>query len=217
MNTFYRQTHVPKKIEKFVESLAHTKPTQHSVNPYSYEKKENGIRRRNLAEYLAARLDSDVSVLLVSEAPGYRGTRRTGVPFSSEKIILTHPFFTSRKFFSVENADNPMAESSASIVWETMDELQFYPLIWAAFPLHPHQPGNEESNRAPTQEEMLIGQTSLQSLMEIFEITTVAAVGRAAEKALGMLNIAAIQIRHPSHGGSDLFRNGLAELVRTLR
>lgn len=167
--------------------------------------------------YLTARLEAQLPVLLVGEAPGYRGTRRTGVPFSSEKIVLTHPFFTSRKEFSIENIDNPIAESSASIVWKTMDELQFYPLIWASFPFHPHQPGNEESNRAPTKDEILVGQTFLQSLLEIFEITTVAAIGRAAKKTLGLLHIPAICIRHPSHGGANLFRNGLSEFVRTLR
>jgi uracil-DNA glycosylase len=214
---FYRQTRMSKKIETFVESLARTKPTRHSVNPYSYEKKQNDIRRRNLAAYLTARLQSSVSVLLVGEAPGYRGTRRTGVPFSSEKIILTHPFFTSRKEFSIENGENPIAESSASIVWKTMDELQFFPLIWASFPFHPHQPGNKESNRPPTKAEILTGQTFLQSLLEIFEITTVVAVGRAAEKTLGLLHIPATCIRHPSHGGASLFRSGLVELVKTVQ
>jgi len=205
---------VPKKIETFVERLARTKPTKHSVNHYSYEKKENGMRRRNLAAYLTALLESKPPVLLVGEAPGYRGTRRTGVPFSSEKIVLSHPFFTSRKAFSIEHTSNPMAESSASIVWKTMDELRFYPLIWASFPFHPHKPGNEESNRTPTKEEMIMGQTFLKSLIEIFSITTVIAIGRAAEKTLGTLDIPAIQIRHPSHGGANLFRNGLAEFLR---
>ncbi len=95
-----------------------------------------------------------------------------------------------------------------------MDELQFYPLIWASFPFHPHQPGNEESNRAPTKEEMRTGQIFLTALMEIFAITTVVAVGRAAEKTLGTLNIPATRIRHPSHGGAHLFRSGLAEFVK---
>ena len=198
----------------FVERLARTRPTKHSVNFYSHGEKENGIRRRNLAAYLTARLENNSRVLLVGEAPGYRGTRRTGVPFSSERIVLTHPFFTSRKAFSIENTEHPLAESSASIVWNTMDVLRFYPLIWAAFPFHPHQPGNEESNRAPTAEELLGGQTFLMSLMEMFDIVTVVAVGRAAEKTLGALNIPAITIRHPSHGGANRFRNGLTKFMK---
>ena len=206
-----------KKIHAFVERLARTKAPPHSINQYGYAAKANEIRRKNLTEYLTAILKTKPSVMLVGEAPGYRGTRRTGVPFSSEKIVLSHPFFTSRKTFLIENTDAPIAESSASIVWKTMDELGFYPIIWASFPFHPHEPGDTESNRTPTKEELLLGQSFLKELIEIFGITDVVAIGRAAEKTLGMLDITpSSQIRHPSHGGANLFREGLASFVKSL-
>jgi uracil-DNA glycosylase len=138
------------------------------------------------------------------------------VPFSSERILTTHPFFLSRGGFAVESPEAPCAESSASIVWKTMDELGFYPLIWASFPFHPHMPGNTESNRAPTNEEIDVGQSFLRSLLEIFTISHVIAVGRAAERSLDSLGIPAEHIRHPSHGGANLFREGLGGFVRTL-
>ncbi len=204
-----------KKIQAFVDRLAQTKPSRHSINQYGYDKKANEIRRKNLTEYLTTILKTKPTVMLVGEAPGYRGTRRTGVPFSSEKIVLSHPFFTSRKTFAIENVDAPIAESSASIVWKTMDELGFYPVIWASFPFHPHEPGDTESNRAPTKDELLLGQSFLTELMEIFGITDVIAIGRAAEKTLGMLDIIpSSQIRHPSHGGANLFREGLTNFVK---
>jgi uracil-DNA glycosylase len=207
-----------KDIDSFIEGLAKTKPTKHAVNPWDYSKKENEIRRKNLKAYLLILLKNNSSVLLVGEAPGYRGTRLTGVPFSSEKIILTNSFFTTNKDFDIENKNNPTAESSASIVWKTMDELKFYPLIWASFPFHPHEPGNYLTNRAPTKEELIMGQSFLISLLDIFKIKSIVAIGRAAERTLAGLNMPiATQIRHPSHGGASQFRGGLRLFVETTR
>lgn len=205
-----------KQIEAFVESLARTRPTRDSINPWDYSREENEIRRNNLKTYLSIIRENRSRVLLVGEAPGYRGTRRTGVPFSSEKIILTHPFFTTRKEFTIENVAHPIAEASASIVWRTMDELQFFPLIWASFPFHPHEPGNDLTNRAPTKEELVLGQAPLRLLMELFEIEAVLAVGRAAERTLQEMNVPIVaHVRHPSHGGATLFKEGLRDFVRT--
>jgi uracil-DNA glycosylase len=206
---------VSKQILAFVDTLARTPATPHAVNHYAYDRKENELRRKNLIAYLTVLHELDPGVLLVGEAPGYRGTRRTGVPFSSERILGTHPFFTSRTGFSIEHPDAPCAESSASIVWKTLDELRFQPLIWASFPFHPHKPDNELSNRTPTHDEILLGQPFLRSIMEIFDIKKVVAVGRAAEKTLNLLGIPAAHIRHPSHGGANLFREGLERFIRT--
>lgn len=203
-----------KEIQDFVGILAKTPAPSSSINPWDYSRPENHIRRINLKTYLNTISDLNPSVLLVGEAPGYRGTRRTGVPFSSEKIVLTHPFFTSRKEFTIEHISNPIAEASASIVWRTMDELQFYPLIWASFPFHPHHPENDLTNRPPTSQELALGQNFLLSLIKIFDTKTILAVGRAAEKTLNELNIPiAAQIRHPSHGGANHFREGLRQFV----
>lgn len=205
-----------KEIRAFVNSLARTRATPNSVNPWDYSKAENEVRRNNLRTYLSIIMERKPSVLLVGEAPGYRGTRRTGVPFSSEKIVLAHPFFTTRSEFKIENTASPVAEASASIVWRTMDELRFFPLIWASFPFHPHEPGNDLTNRAPTKEELLLGRSSLRSLIELFEIKTVLAVGRAAERTLLEMGIPiAAQVRHPSHGGATHFKEGLRSFIQT--
>lgn len=203
-----------KAIEDFVETLARTEATPHSVNPWDYTRGENAIRRANLKTYLEIILASQPKVLLVGEAPGYRGTRRTGVPFSAEKIVLTHPFFTARTEFTIEHTDAPIAESSASVVWKTMDELKFYPLIWASFPFHPHEPGNDLTNRAPTKDELTLGQTFLRQLIRLSDIKTVVAVGRAAERTLMQMDIPiAAHIRHPSHGGATQFKEGLRNFL----
>ncbi len=203
-----------KKIEAFVEMLGKAKAPEHSYNPWSYDLKSNEIRRDNLISYLKMMMKNNTKILLVGEAPGYRGTRKTGTPFSPEKIILTNPFFKLDEKFSVENIENPMGEASATVVWRVMDELKFYPLFWAAFPFHPHKPGNPESNRTPTKQEIMVGQKFIKELIDMFSITKVVALGRAGEKTLNEMGIETSFIRHPSHGGATLFRAGMKILAK---
>lgn len=203
-----------KKIRKFVEDLGNKKLFPNARNPWDYSNPKNEIRRQNLLGYFRKMHSLKPTVLLVGEAPGYRGCGRVGMPFSSEKLILSHPFFQDRGTFTIENTENPIAEASASIVWKTLDSLDFYPLMWAAYPYHPHKPGDVLSNRAPRPEEILVGQEFIQRLIEIFSIKKVVAVGRVAEKNLADMEIFAPSIRHPSHGGATLFAEGLTDLMK---
>jgi len=200
------------KIKKFVEALARTAPTQDFVNQYAYGKRENKIRRDNLIKYLTLYQNKRVDILCIGEAPGYKGSLKTGVPFSSEEILITNKFFTSSKAFKIENRANPSWEMSAKIVWQAMDHLHFYPLIWSAFPFHPHEAKKTESNRRPTSKEIEFGAKFLRELIKIFEIKHFVSVGRIAEKSLCDLGFKSIYIRHPSHGGAELFFSGLKEI-----
>jgi uracil-DNA glycosylase len=206
-----------KSIENFVDGLARTNAPINSYNPWSYDLKTNAMRRGNLIAYLKILMKSNPKVMLVGEAPGYRGTRKTGTPFSPEKIMTTNPFFKSDEKFTVENNENPMGEASATIVWRVMDELKFYPLIWAAFPFHPHKPGNPESNRTPTTSEIMLGQKFIKDLIGLFKIKKIVALGRAGEKTLKEMGIETSFIRHPSHGGATLFRRGMTTLAKNLK
>lgn len=203
-----------KGVVDFVELLARTPAPPNSVNPWDYSYEKNEIRRQNLKTYLREVLKNGPTVLLVGEAPGYRGSRRTGVPFSSEKLILTHSFFTAHKEFAIEHTNSPIAEASASIVWKTLDELPALPLMWASFPFHPHHPGNDLTNRAPTKEELVLGRESLTAIIALSGVTQILAVGRAAERTLMDMEIPiAAHIRHPSHGGATQFREGLLQFT----
>ena len=147
-------------------------------------------RCRRLADYLAARRDA--GILLVGEAPGYRGTRVSGLPFTSERQL------TGR---------GP-AEASATIVHGVLAELGVEEdvLLWNAVPTHPHHTGRPESNRPPTRGELAAGAGFL---AELAHGRRVVPVGRVAERALGLAGI-----RHPSHGGARAFRDGLVEVLR---
>lgn len=198
-----------RRIREFVEKLARTEAPAHARNLWDYSRPENEIRRRNLEGYFTAMQAHKPRALLVGEAPGYRGCGRVGMPFSSEKLVLEHPFFADRSTFSIENLDAPMGEASASIVWKTFDSLGFYPLMWAAYPFHPHKPGDPSTNRAPRPDEVELGSPFVRDLIDIFGITDLVAVGRVAEKTLATMGYEAHPVRHPSHGGAVLFAEGL--------
>lgn len=200
-------------IASFVDDLARQPNTANVHNPWDYSRPENELRRKNLHAYLLKLAQLKPSIILIGEAPGYRGTLRSGVPFASEKLILSHSFFADRSAFDVENHLAPAAEASSTIVWRTLDELDVYPLIWATFPYHPHRPGNPASNRAPLPYEVRAGRPFITRLFDLYDIRTVVAVGRIAERTLADLEIQATAVRHPSRGGARQFAAGLRAIL----
>jgi len=148
-----------------------------------YREGEGAARRRaRLAAYLDAR--ATAPLLLVGEAPGYRGARVSGIPFTSERQLT---------------GSGP-AEATATIVQRVLAELGLADrvLLWNVVPTHP---GTPSSNRPPTRAENAAG---LPFAEELAEGRRVIAVGRVAATALG-----AEYVRHPSHGGLAEFRRGL--------
>ena len=145
--------------------------------------------RERLADYLVRR--SQAELLLVGEAAGYRGARVSGIPFTSERQLTgTGP-----------------AEASATIVHRVLDELGLteHVLLWNVVPTHPHRPGEPDSNRRPRAAEIDASRPFLGLLAAGRRVVP---VGRTAEAAIGTAGI-----RHPSHGGANEFRAGLAALV----
>jgi len=87
------------------------------------------------------------------------------------------------------------------------------PLLWAAYPHHPHNPGKAESNRAPTRAEILSGQPLILELIKLFGIKQVVAVGNVAYMSLRSLGIESKKIRHPSRGGAAIFERQMMEVL----
>jgi hypothetical protein len=88
-------------------------------------------------------------------------------------------------------------------------------LLWNALQLHPHKPGNEASNRTPTDAELMQGAPAIRLLVEAFPHAKVVAIGRKSELLLAEVGIAtAGQVRHPANGGATAFREGLQGLAR---
>ncbi len=144
------------------------------------------VRRERLLAYLEARERADV--LLVGEAPGYRGACVSGIPFTSERQLTGFG----------------RAEATATIVHGALQELGVASsvLLWNVVPTHP---GTPTSNRAPSALEVAAGRVFAD---ELAQGRRVICVGRVAHAVLG-----GDHVRHPSHGGADAFRAGLRALI----
>ena len=202
----------------FVERLANVPALPATVNPYAGDGPA-AVRRDNLARYLSLMLARRPALLLVGEAPGYRGARVTGVPFTSEAVLLGEPapfglFGASAGFCGCGEPGIQRREATATVLWNTLATLDYLPLLWNACPLHPHQPGRPDSNRAPNAAELAPGQTFVADLLALYAIERVVAVGRKAQWALAAWGIPAAHIRHPGHGGKDAFAAGHAEVKK---
>jgi len=164
-------------IAEVVEELVKAQIGE-TFNFYREGPRANHLRRR-LREYLCSR--EDAPIVLVGEAPGYRGARVSGIPFTSERQLTgTGP-----------------AEATATIVHRVLRELglEEQVLLWNVVPTHP---GTETANRRPSRIEVEDG---IRFARRLARGRRVLAVGRVAETALG-----APYVRHPSHGGAASFR-----------
>jgi uracil-DNA glycosylase len=166
------------EVRAFVVRLASVQIGE-TFNFYRYGRGA-GLRRRRLQEYLDRHATTEL--LLVGEAAGYRGTRVSGIPFTSERQL---------------SGQGP-AEATATVVQRTLAELGLEALCWNVVPTHP---GTPSSNRRPTRAEVAGARPFLD---EIASGRWILAVGRLAAEATG-----APYIRHPSHGGAAEFRTGL--------
>jgi len=144
------------------------------------------LRRERLASYLESR--ADAPWLLVGEAPGYRGARVSGLPFTSERQLT---------------GSGP-GEASATIVHRVLAELGLVEsvLLWNVVPTHP---GTATSNRPPTRLEIGAGRVFAEELAVGRQVIC---VGRIAHAALG-----GTYVRHPSHGGAGAFASMLRSAI----
>ena len=204
-------------IRQLIDQLADLPETERLFNPYARRHDpESAIRRENLSLYLHDMLSRQPRLLLLAEAPGYRGCARTGIPVTSERIMLAG--IEKWRLFGdgyrpTTDQPNGMAEMSATILWGALIEhLAEPPVIWNTVPLHPHKTGNRDSNRTPTVSELEIGKPFISAVLDLFGFEQVCAVGRKAERVLGEMGVTCHYLRHPSQGGKADFVAGLKEI-----
>lgn len=200
-----------KRIEKLLKKLADFPHSTTVGNPYIEQ-----YALDNLRHYFDYMLNqTGKRVLLVGEAPGYRGCRITGIPFTSGRVFLQipHPLLIALK----DKIQIPQleAESTATIVWNYLAGRDKTPLFWNSFPFHPHHKNKVHGNRPPTDAEVNFGSEILGELHQIYKPDFVAGIGRKGATALRQIlpGQTISYIRHPSNGGKTQFIEGMNSVV----
>jgi hypothetical protein len=222
-------------IERFVRLLKQSPPGA-VFNPWWQADKQNdvgrnapAIRRKQLAAYLRNRLGK-VKLVVIGEALGYRGGHFSGIPMTSERILLgkkenagikpEHVFstFKARRTSKPEQCPDGFSEPTATIVWGTLLGLGLKPeefVLWNAFPWHSFNPRRGLlSNRMPNRSERSAGLSVLKAFLDLFPCEEIVALGNVAASQLKELNVESHRVRHPASGGARLFRKGIGTLVK---
>lgn len=202
-------------IERLIDALSRATVSDRACNQYARGDRANTVRRDNLRLYLEE--IGKPSMLLIGEAPSYRGGRLTGIAFTSETLMLcgiAGHLGEHRGYRKATPGPQRSTEASATMVWATIQSIKPLPLLWNAFPFHPFQHGNPFSNRMPAAGELLAGQPFIERVLDLFPIQRIVAIGNHADRSLEKLGIDHAKVRHPSQGGKREFVIGIERLCR---
>lgn len=226
-------------LESFILTLREAPERRDVFNPWWHSDRENDaddrapeIRRRQLFYYLKERIPG-ASTILVGEALGYQGGHFTGIPMTSERIILgkmidrgilpDHVFRTIKP----ERTSRPdlkpdgFSEPTATIVWGTIIEMKLDPfdfILWNAFPWHPFDLSKGIlSNRTAGAQELAAGAAILEVLLGLVKARRIFALGNKAEKQLRGIGVDGVKLRHPANAGGAEFRKSLSLYLKGRR
>jgi uracil-DNA glycosylase len=196
-------------LDNLLESLSERESSEIVFNQYQDEEIRN-----NLKLYLDYLIRNKHDLLLIGEAPGYKGCRLTGIPFTSGVVIKNTKHKIFKEIGSEIKLHQVVSENTATILWDFMGNDRPVPILWNAFPFHPHKRGIPESNRKPDVQELAEGKKYLKIVYDIFKPKKLCSLGQVGEIALRELfpTEKTIYIRHPSHGGKKNFINGMLKI-----
>ena len=224
-----------KSVEKFVRLLKKS-PSGAVFNPWWQVDEENDIglqapriRREQLRVYLCDRLGK-ARLAVMGEALGYRGGHFSGIPMTSERLLLGGKTgiaperillgITPQRTSKPQKCSDGFSEPTATIVWSTLLRLELSPeefVLWNPFPWHSFDPRRGRlSNRTPTNSEQSAGIPVLKAFLDLFPCHEIVALGRVAAAQLEILSVDAHYVRHPASGGARLFRHQIAKIVARL-
>lgn len=166
---------------------------------------------------LQRHFECEPELILVGEAAGYQGCHFSGIPFTSERLLLAGRIPRVACPQRLTRRIRPWSEPSATVLWQTLHRLGIADrvVLWNSFPWHPHRPGNPHSNRRPSRLELRAGAPLLQLVLARFPHARPVAVGQLAREALAAQVGASVPVlRHPAYGGATEFANGLEALAR---
>ena len=227
-----------KEIDDFLRLLKKS-PSGAVFNPWWEVDERNdvghnapAIRRNQLRAYLEERLGKS-KVAIIGEALGYRGGHFSGIPMTSERILLgkkkdsgihLEQVFSGiqpRQTSKPEKYQDGFSEPTATIVWGTLLKLGLKPeqfVLWNAFPWHSFDSCRGMlSNRMPNKSERAAGLSVLKVFLDLFPCNEIVALGNVAASQLVELNVKTDRVRHPASGGAKLFRQQIGRIVPKVR
>ena len=225
-------------LEQFLRLLKKS-PSGGVFNPWWQVDEQNdigpsapAIRRQQLRAYLRERVGS-AKLAVIGEAVGYRGGHFSGIPMTSERLLLRggkNVQLAASKIFSGVKprrtskpsvCPNGFSEPTATIVWGALLKIGIVPdefVLWNAFPWHSFDPQRGLlSNRMPNKAEQLSGRPVLKAFLELFSCEQIVALGKIAAAQLKQLDLNAHCVRHPASGGAKRFRQQIGEILKQLR
>ena len=227
-----------KEIDDFLRLLKKS-PSGAVFNPWWEVDERNdvghnapAIRRNQLRAYLEERLGKS-KVAIIGEALGYRGGHFSGIPMTSERMLLgkkkdsgihLEQVFSGiqpRQTSKPEKYQDGFSEPTATIVWGTLLKLGLKPeqfVLWNAFPWHSFDSCRGMlSNRMPNKSERAAGLSVLKVFLDLFPSNEIVALGNVAASQLVELNVKTDRVRHPASGGAKLFRQQIGRIVPKVR
>jgi uracil-DNA glycosylase len=222
-------------IERFIKLLKKS-PDGAVFNPWWQADKQNdidrnapAIRRKHLRTYLRKRLGR-AKLVVIGEALGYRGGHFSGIPMTSERILLgkkkdngiepghVFPSIKPRRTSNPQKCPDGFSEPTATIVWSALLRLGLKPqqfVLWNAFPWHSFDPRRGMlSNRMPNKSERSAGLAVLKAFLDLFPCDEIVALGNVAASQLQELNVETHRVRHPASGGAKLFRQQIGRVAK---
>jgi hypothetical protein len=169
---------------------------------------------------------------MIGEALGYRGGHFSGIPMTSERILLgkkkdvveSEQVFSSihaRRTSKSPKCPDGFSEPTATIVWGTLLKQGLKPeqfVLWNAFPWHSFDPRRGMlSNRMPNKSERSAGLGVLKAFLDLFPCDEIVALGNVAVSQLKEMNVECQGVRHPASGGAKLFREQIGRILQKLR
>ncbi|MFD1156806.1 uracil-DNA glycosylase [Roseovarius aestuarii] len=192
---------------------------KNAFNPYQdvceiHDHEKSADIRADILRCMLERAEAEVvDAIWIGRDLGYRGGRRTGLALTDDIRFSNH--LERWKLEAVRPTNGPpVAERTAPMVWDFLDQIPANIFLWNVFPFHPHSPRDAFSNRTHNAEERRFGEAILKSIQELIEPRRVIAIGndatKVAQQLFPELNVHAV--RHPSYGGQAEFAAGIEEI-----
>ncbi|WHY79933.1 uracil-DNA glycosylase [Neobacillus sp. WH10] len=193
------------------------------------------IRTNHLQRFLEPRI-SDARYIFVAEALGFQGGHFSGIPMTSERIVIGnhsevdyHYVFKGKAGSRTSNpithypgfkkswGKEGISEQTATIVWKTILENHIDPyeiILWNIFPFHPYRDERGLlSNRPPKSKELELGVYFFNRLLNHCpKNIKVICIGKHSKKTLDQHGIKNLHITHPANGRAPAFKEGCRKI-----